>query len=638
MPFNGTIVGSPTFAAGKFGNAMGCSVGNGCSLPSGGPLQFSGSSTMTLEFWFKASTPPGSLKVVIGARSIFSIDTDSSGQFLYDGASRSATAICDGAWHALAMSYDGTNSYFFVDGVLGSTVTGNPFGVDAGAPETVGTGFNNSTSFDMSCSIDELCISNICQYTTNYTPAVAPFANSRAGAVALYHFEADATDSAGSSPVATKVVVTTQPAGSTAAGAPFSLVVSVEDVSSSVVFGSTANVTVAIGTNPSSGTLSGTLTVAAVAGVATFTGLSINNVGTGYTLVATSPGLTSATSSAFNITGILAASGNLFVTSVAPGNVQITANIAAGTAPFVYAWYKSTTVNFTPGGGNLLVNGGGIGGATTATLTDTTALTPGTAYYYVCVVTDAIPNTVTFPHRPVYAALPSIKICTIGDSTSVFTSPWTQQYLQTSRGVRQVTMVNTAVNGSEVMTWWNGSPQANLTTALAACGGSFSGFLVLIRLGINEAQNAVSAVTVATNLAGLVAYVIAHGGIPFLSYPTWREPGSYAQGLPGTVLTFDETTTPFLLQYHAAIDALINGTTIFAGDRTSYALLAELAQDYLLYNPPTYTDLTNPGAIHPALTGSQVFGLAEAAAVLAYLYPVAAVFNPVTSSLVKASL
>jgi hypothetical protein len=64
---------------------------------------------------------------------------------------------------------------------------------------------------------------------------------------------------------------------------------------------STANVTVAIGTNPSAGTLSGTTTVAAVNGTATFSDLSINNIGAGYTLTASSTGLAGATSNAFNI-------------------------------------------------------------------------------------------------------------------------------------------------------------------------------------------------------------------------------------------------------------------------------------------------------------------------------------------------
>jgi hypothetical protein len=50
---------------------------------------------------------------------------------------------------------------------------------------------------------------------------------------------------------------------------------------------STDDVTIAIGTNPSAGVLSGTLTVAAVNGVAVFNDLEIDTAGDGYTLVAT---------------------------------------------------------------------------------------------------------------------------------------------------------------------------------------------------------------------------------------------------------------------------------------------------------------------------------------------------------------
>ena len=77
------------------------------------------------------------------------------------------------------------------------------------------------------------------------------------------------------------------------------------DASNNLVTSSTRNVTLAIGTNPSSGTLSGTTTVAAVGGIATFSNLSINNAGNGYTLVASSalptPASTTATSTLFNI-------------------------------------------------------------------------------------------------------------------------------------------------------------------------------------------------------------------------------------------------------------------------------------------------------------------------------------------------
>src|SRR5439155_477377 len=77
--------------------------------------------------------------------------------------------------------------------------------------------------------------------------------------------------------------------------------VAVQDAQGNTVTTATTSSTVAIGTNPASGTLSGTATVAAVSGVATFFNLSIDKAGTGYTLTASATGLTGATSSAFNI-------------------------------------------------------------------------------------------------------------------------------------------------------------------------------------------------------------------------------------------------------------------------------------------------------------------------------------------------
>jgi hypothetical protein len=66
---------------------------------------------------------------------------------------------------------------------------------------------------------------------------------------------------------------------------------------------SSAPVTIALGTNPSAATLAGTTTKnPAVNGPATFSNLTLNKPGNGYTLVASSPGLTGATSSAFDET------------------------------------------------------------------------------------------------------------------------------------------------------------------------------------------------------------------------------------------------------------------------------------------------------------------------------------------------
>src|SRR5207247_1915229 len=100
---------------------------------------------------------------------------------------------------------------------------------------------------------------------------------------------------------ATQLVFNVQPSTTTAGTAITPAVeVTAQDAEVGRATGRDGNITVAIGTNPSSGTLSGTKTVAAVAGVATFSGLNIDKVGTGYTLTATGAGST--TSAAFNIT------------------------------------------------------------------------------------------------------------------------------------------------------------------------------------------------------------------------------------------------------------------------------------------------------------------------------------------------
>ena len=74
----------------------------------------------------------------------------------------------------------------------------------------------------------------------------------------------------------------------------------VVDQGGHVVTSSTAPITVALGNNPGGSTLGGTTTVNAVNGVASFTGLSLNKPADGYTLSASSPGLTGSNSSSFN--------------------------------------------------------------------------------------------------------------------------------------------------------------------------------------------------------------------------------------------------------------------------------------------------------------------------------------------------
>lgn len=101
---------------------------------------------------------------------------------------------------------------------------------------------------------------------------------------------------------AEKLVFISQPSD-TVPGKIISPPVKVEtrDHYNNLVIGSTVWVTIAIDSNPGHGTLSGTKSRKAINGIATFDDLSINKAGTGYTLKASSSGLSSVTSSKFDI-------------------------------------------------------------------------------------------------------------------------------------------------------------------------------------------------------------------------------------------------------------------------------------------------------------------------------------------------
>jgi hypothetical protein len=186
---------------------------------------------------------------------------------------------------------------------------------------------------------------------------------------------------------ATKLAFSVQP-GPATAGVAMSpaVVVAAQDALGNTATTYTANVTVAIGNNPGAGVLSGATTVAASAGVATFSNLSINRTGTGYTLTATSGALTGATSAAFDVAPGAAAA--LFFT-VQPTNatvnatispaVQVTARDAFGNVATQFVSNVTMAIGTNPGGGTLSggVNRAAINGVATFTNLSITAAGAG---------------------------------------------------------------------------------------------------------------------------------------------------------------------------------------------------------------------------------------------------------------------
>lgn len=163
---------------------------------------------------------------------------------------------------------------------------------------------------------------------------------------------------------ATQLLVTTQPTSSVTAGFGFSLAVTAEDSLGNVATSFTGNVAVALSTNPSGGSLGGSLTVAAINGIAAFSGLTIDQAGLVYAIQAMSGGLTSGTTNPFAI--VAGSAVQLVVTSqpltdVTAGTgfgITVAAEDLFGNRDTAYAGNVSASILVNPGGSTL-------GGATT---------------------------------------------------------------------------------------------------------------------------------------------------------------------------------------------------------------------------------------------------------------------------------
>ena len=215
---------------------------------------------------------------------------------------------------------------------------------------------------------------------------------------------------------ADKLFIFTQPTRGTPGGAfATQPLVEVQDsLGNRVTSDSTTDVTLAITTNPGSGTLtcSGGLTKEAVSGLATFSGCSINNVGVGYRVTATSsPALTAAVSSLFDVSDRL-----VFTT-------QPSASTGAGTAfasqPIVAvrAGASNTATHDQATVVVLSIKAGT--GATGATLTCDSGLSRtvvnGVATFTGCRIDKISPTSPANPYKIVAAAIS----LTAAESTNV---------------------------------------------------------------------------------------------------------------------------------------------------------------------------------------------------------------------------
>lgn len=180
-----------------------------------------------------------------------------------------------------------------------------------------------------------------------------------------------------------------QQPGTTTAGVAIAPVVQValRGANNQIIATATDNITIAFGANPGNGTLGGTLSVAAVNGVATFTDLVIDSARAGYTLTATSGALPTITSNAFNVTHAAAARleflvqpSNVNEAEVITPAIAVRAFDAIGNVASTFVGTVTLEILDNPGPGT-------IGGTTSraaaggvATFDDITISTPASGY------------------------------------------------------------------------------------------------------------------------------------------------------------------------------------------------------------------------------------------------------------------
>jgi S-adenosylmethionine hydrolase len=156
-----------------------------------------------------------------------------------------------------------------------------------------------------------------------------------------------------------KLVIASQPTTAVTTGSVFGLVVDAVNSQGHVVGNFNGLVTLTLAANPGGSTLGGAVSFQAVDGVATFPGLTLNKVGAGYSLKASSGSIPGATTGRFNVTPGAAAKVVLMsqppskVGAASPFGLKVAVEDAEGNVISSYTGSVTLALATNPGGGTL---------------------------------------------------------------------------------------------------------------------------------------------------------------------------------------------------------------------------------------------------------------------------------------------
>ena len=234
---------------------------------------------------------------------------------------------------------------------------------------------------------------------------------------------------------------------------------------------STADVVLAMGSNPGGSTLSGTTTVTAVAGTATFSNLSLNRAGIGYTLSASSTTLTGTTSNAFNINATRPTVTSATSTAIGSSAATLGGNVTGdggGTITNQGVVFARTSVNSSPqlagtGVTNVAAGTSGTGIFTTGV----TGLAPETNYSFAAYAANSAgtsySSTGTFKTLSNNAALSGLSL-SAGTLNPVFDSATTTYSMYVPNTTLALTVTPTVANSAATVQV-NGTPVASGTAS-----------------------------------------------------------------------------------------------------------------------------------------------------------------------------
>lgn len=350
----------------------------------------------------------------------------------------------------------------------GNTVTSSTVNVVASIASGTGTlsGTTTITAVSGIATFTDLAISGSGTHTITFTPTSLTAITSNS--VSL---------SAGA---AAQALITTQPSGA-AAGSAFTTqpVIRITDSSGNTVTTSAVNVVASIASG--TGTLSGTTTITAVNGVATYTNLVLSGSTGNFTLAFTPTSLTAATSSSFAL-GVGAVS-KAMITAQPSGAV----NGVALTSQPVVRITDSSENTVTTSTVNVVVSiGSGSGG--TLSGTTTVATVNGVATFTDLVLSGTVGNfTLTFTPTSLTSATSSSFALSAGAASKAMITTQPSGAVNGSAFTTQPVIRITDAGGNTIT-----SSSANIVVSIASGTGTLSGTTTVV---------AVNGVATFTNLA-----------------------------------------------------------------------------------------------------------------------------------------